>query len=75
MIETTGRDRAMSRQVAGAHEMLADLLREGGDAEGALNHFLDAADLYDTLQLHDRATSVRNRITEVRAAEGNGGGS
>jgi tetratricopeptide (TPR) repeat protein len=75
VIETTGRDRAVSRQVAGAHEMLADLLREGGDAEGALNHFLDAADLYDTLQLHDRATSVRNRITEVRAAEGNGGGS
>ena len=59
---TTRQDKSLSVTIGSAHELMAGLLEEKGDASAALRERLNAIQVFERLELFDRAQAVRARL-------------
>ena len=64
-LATLDRDRALTRSIALAHELLGEVEAARGNPEAALRHRLNAINVFDRLQLFDDSEEQRRRIGQA----------
>ena len=69
-LDTTKRDKGVNPSVARAHGALADILEARGDHEGAIQHRLDGVLVYEYLELHQEAETLRKCIGSISLESG-----